>query len=73
MRKKAKVTEMTKDDHPVAMQKLLTVADVASLLSVSKVTIYKLINKDGLPTLKLNGARRIHPGKLQSWIEQHSE
>jgi excisionase family DNA binding protein len=73
MRKKAKVIEMTKGDQPVAIQKLLTVTDVASLLSLSKVTIYELIKNDGLPTLKINGARRIHPGKLQSWIEKHSE
>ena len=73
MRKKSKTTEMAEGDHPAAMQHLLTVGDVASILHLSRVKVYELIKRDGLPTLKINGARRIQPGKLQRWIEQHSE
>lgn len=72
MRKKAKTPEMAGGDQPVVMQKLLTVADVSAILGLSRVTIYDLIKRDGLPTLKINGARRIQPSKLKSWIEQHS-
>jgi excisionase family DNA binding protein len=76
MRKKAKATEMAEGDQPdqpVVMQKLLTVTDVASILGLSRVKVYELIKRDGLPTLKIDGARRIQPGKLKAWIEQHSE
>ena len=73
MRKKENSPEAPESDQAVALQKLLTVADVAIILGLSKVKIYDLIKKDGLPTLKINGARRIQPGKLQRWIEQHCE
>lgn len=73
MRKKAKTTEMAEVDQPVVMQKLLTVTDVASILGLSRVKVYELMKRDGLPTLKINGARRIQPGRLKTWLEQHSE
>ena len=73
MRKKMKRTGMTEGDQPLVMQNLLTVDDACSILRLSRVNIYDLIKKVGLPTVKINGARRIQPGKLQAWIEQHSE
>ena len=73
MRKKAKTTEMAEGDQPVVMQNLLTVAEVASILRLSRVKVYELIKRGGLPSFKINGARRIQPGKLKTWIEQHSE
>lgn len=72
MRKNMK-TELTAGDQPVMMQNLLTVTDVASILRLSRVKVYELIKRDGLPSLKINGARRIQPGKLKTWIEQHNE
>jgi excisionase family DNA binding protein len=53
------------------VQKLLTVADVANILGVSKVKVYALL-KGGLPSVKIDGARRIQPEKLQAWIERHT-
>jgi excisionase family DNA binding protein len=73
MRKKAKTTEMAEGDQPVVIQTLLTVADVASILRLSRVKVYELMKRDGLPTLKIKGARRIQPGKFKTWLEQHSE
>lgn len=73
MRNKMRRTKMTEGDQPLAMQNLLTVDDACSILRLSRVKIYDLIKRDGLPTVKINGARRILPGKLQAWIEQHSE
>lgn len=73
MGKKSKTTEVAEGDQAVAIQQLLTVADVASLLQLSRVQVYELIKRGGLPSLKINGARRIQPGKLKIWIEQHSE
>ena len=73
MRKKPKTTEMAEGNQSVVMQNLLTVGDVASILRLSRVKVYELMKRDGLPTLKIKGARRIQPGKLKTWIEQHSE
>ena len=66
MRKKVKTTEMAEGSQPVAVQRLLTVGDVSAILGLSKVTIYDLIKRGGLPTVKINGARRIQPSKLQT-------
>jgi excisionase family DNA binding protein len=73
MGKKSKTTEVAEGDQAVAIQQLLTVADVASLLQLSRVQVYELIKRGGLPSLKINGARRIQPAKLKAWIEQHCE
>ncbi|HLG79133.1 MAG TPA: helix-turn-helix domain-containing protein [Ktedonobacteraceae bacterium] len=54
------------------LQKLLTVSEVAAILGLSKVKVYALL-KSGLPSIKIDGARRVQPGKLQAWIEQHGE
>ncbi len=53
------------------VQKLLTVAEVADILGISKVKVYELL-KQGLPSVKIGGARRIQPEKLQAWIERQS-
>jgi len=52
------------------VRKLLKVAEVADILGVSKVKVYDLL-KNGLPSVKIDGARRVQPDKLQAWIEQH--
>ena len=57
---------------PSQVQKLLTVTEVATILGLSKVKVYGLL-KTGLPSVKIDGARRIQPGKLQTWIDQHSD
>lgn len=52
------------------VKKLLKVREVADILGVSPVKVYDLL-KHGLPSVKIDGARRIQPEKLQAWIEQH--
>ena len=53
------------------VKRLLKVGDVADILGVSKVKVYDLL-KSGLPSVKIDGARRVQPEKLQAWIEQQS-
>jgi excisionase family DNA binding protein len=53
------------------VQKLLKVEDVADILGVSRVKVYLLL-RNGLPSVKIDGARRFQPDKVQAWIEQHS-
>jgi excisionase family DNA binding protein len=57
--------------RPTEVKKLLKVTEVAEVLGVSKVKVYELL-KSGLPSVKFDGARRVHPDKLRDWIEQHS-
>lgn len=52
------------------VKKLLKVREVAEILGVSPVKVYAYL-KNGLPSVKIDGARRIQPDKLQAWIEQH--
>ena len=53
------------------VQKLLKVEEVADILGVSRVKVYLLL-RSGLPSVKIDGARRFQPDKVQAWIEQHS-
>jgi len=55
---------------PPNVKKLLRVREVAAILGVSEVKVYALL-KTGLPSVKIDGARRIQPEKLAAWIEQH--
>lgn len=59
--------------EPVVVEKLLTIKDVADLLQLSTVKVYRMINYSGLPSLKIDGSRRFRPSEVQAWIEQHTE
>jgi excisionase family DNA binding protein len=52
------------------LEPLLMVKDVQQILHLSKPAIYQLINERGLPSVKLNGARRFERSQLQAWIAQ---
>ena len=68
-RSKEAPTHPTKTPQAPLAQ-LLTVAEVATLLKFSKVTIYHLMNECGLPSFKINGSRRIAASALHTWLEQ---
>ncbi|MGB8344698.1 MAG: helix-turn-helix domain-containing protein [Ktedonobacteraceae bacterium] len=71
MRKKATLPQPFEQARSPEVKKLLKVTDVAEILGVSKVKVYDLL-KNGLPSVKIDGARRVQPEKLQAWIERHS-
>jgi excisionase family DNA binding protein len=75
MRQKTTMAEATKTGQPSDLQKLLTVAEVAAILGLSKVKVFALLKQrpNGLPSVKIGGARRVQPNKLQAWIEQQYE
>ena len=75
MSKTAKLTRTAEAAPAKPLEKLLTVTDVAAILGLSKVKVYELLKQrpNGLPSVKIDGARRIQPGKLQTWIEQHGQ
>ena len=59
--------------QPVAptreLEPLLTIADVQRILQLSKPKIYELMHH-GLPSLKIDGARRFERMQLLIWLEQ---
>lgn len=59
--------------EPVVLERLLTVKDIATLLQVSQVKVYRMISANALPSVKIDGARRFKPSEVYKWIEQHSE
>ena len=55
------------------LEPLLLIEDVQQILHLSKPAIYQLINACGLPSVKINGARRFERSQLQAWIAQQRE
>lgn len=53
----------------VAQPLLLSIADVAVQLGVCRQTVYTYIYREGLPSIKVRGIRRIHPDSLDVWIK----
>lgn len=51
------------------LEPLLTIADVGRILQLSKPKIYELMHR-GLPSLKIDGARRFERVQLLIWLEQ---
>lgn len=50
------------------METLLTVKQVAERLSVGRTTVYELIAKQQIRTIKIGRARRIPESVLDQWI-----
>lgn len=54
------------------MNQLLTVKDMTQKFKVTPVTIYKWI-KEGMPSLKINKARRFDEGAVMDWVNQKNK
>jgi excisionase family DNA binding protein len=55
-------------------ERLLSIADVADLLGVSRWTLYGWrCRREGPPGLKIGGRVRYRPDDLEQWIEEHRE
>ena len=70
MTKRKQLPLAPKPVDPIVVEQLLTVVDVERLLQLSKAKVYELMSTRDLPSLKIGGARRFEPAKLQAWIEQ---
>jgi len=55
-----------------APQKLLTIPEAAEILRVSRRTVYELMRKGSLSSLKVGGQRRIPAAVLDRWIEERT-
>ncbi len=52
---------------------LLTIPQVAQSLNIGRTKVYDLINREGLPTVKLGTAIRVPATSLKSWIERREQ
>jgi excisionase family DNA binding protein len=52
---------------------LLTVEDVAKRLHVGKSTVWNLISKEGLPSVKVGKRRLVREVDLNKWVEDRVE
>jgi excisionase family DNA binding protein len=68
-----KRTQVPKVQQPIVIEPLLTMQDVQMILQLSKPKVYELMNARGLPSLKIDGARRFERARVQAWIEQQRE
>ncbi|MBV9691593.1 MAG: helix-turn-helix domain-containing protein [Ktedonobacteraceae bacterium] len=55
------------------VQPLWSVADVMSMLSLSRPKVYALIASEGLPTVRFGRAIRIVPASFQRWLAQREQ
>ncbi len=52
------------------MDRLLCVQEVADLLGVSRATIYRLIQRNGLPFVRFGKELlRFRPADIEAWVE----
>jgi excisionase family DNA binding protein len=47
---------------------MLSVAEVATIIGVSRQTVYTYIYTEGLPSITVGRIRRIHPESLHKWL-----
>ena len=51
---------------------LLTIQQVAKQTGLSIHTVYKMVSQRRIPYVKLGGALRFDPNKLDQWIKQNT-
>lgn len=56
------------------MDRLLSVPDVAELLGVSRAQVYRFIEREGLPALRLsNRVQRFRERDVEQWLENRAK
>jgi excisionase family DNA binding protein len=54
-------------------ERLLTVADVAEFLAISRRQVYVLLERGELPAVRVGTRLRLIPADLRAYLEQHRE
>jgi excisionase family DNA binding protein len=57
------------DGAPVGRTQFLTVAEVASLMRVSKMTVYRLVHNGELPAVRVGRSFRVHAKAVHDLLE----
>ena len=53
---------------PEGREKLMTVAEVAALMRVSTMTVYRLIKARDLPAVRIGKSYRLHEGDVDRYL-----
>ena len=61
--------------HPVTTTQptLLTIAQVAQQLQLSRAKVYQLVYTAGLPIVTFGTAMRVRPESLEHWLKQREK
>ena len=54
--------------YRISLSHMLSVAEVATIIGVSRQTVYTYIYTEGLPSITVGRIRRIHPESLHKWL-----
>lgn len=54
-------------------EQLLTIKGVTEMLQVSRPTVYALIEREGLPYLKIGKSLRFSPQSVRAWLADHEQ
>jgi excisionase family DNA binding protein len=57
------------DGQPPARAQFLTVAEVAGLMRVSKMTVYRLVHNGELPAVRVGRSFRVHAKAVHDLLE----
>ncbi|WP_099246219.1 helix-turn-helix domain-containing protein [Mycobacterium sp. shizuoka-1] len=57
------------DSTPAARAQFLTVAEVAALMRVSKMTVYRLVHNGELPAVRVGRSFRVHAKAVHDLLE----
>ena len=58
------------EDRPLADVRFLTVAEVASLMRVSKMTVYRLVHHGELPAVRVGRSFRVPERAVHDYLRQ---
>jgi excisionase family DNA binding protein len=57
------------EGQPVTRTQFLTVAEVAALMRVSKMTVYRLVHNGELPAVRVGRSFRVHAKAVHDLLE----
>jgi excisionase family DNA binding protein len=64
---------MNETKQETAQPLLLTISQVAKMLSLGRTKVYELIATEGLPVVRFGRAMRVSPVSLKRWVESREQ
>jgi excisionase family DNA binding protein len=58
------------DERPLSEVKFLTVAEVASVMRVSKMTVYRLVHSGHLPAIRVGRSFRVPENAVHEYLRE---
>lgn len=58
------------EDRPLSEVRFLTVAEVASMMRVSKMTVYRLVHNGDLPAVRVGRSFRVPEDAVHEYLRQ---